>query len=456
MFRMTALAAQTGWTNWAGNVSCAPARVEYPTTPTEVAWVLERARAEGATVRPVGSGHSFTAAAQTDGVMIDLRVMTGLDGIEQLDAPPTGALPETCARVWVRAGTTLRDLNAVLARLGLAMPNLGDVDGQTLAGAVSTGTHGTGVGFTGIAGFVSAMRLVLPDGTLVECSRENRSDLFHAALVGLGALGIVVALRVDAVPAFRIRAEERPESLSAVSERIDALPSEADHVEFFWFPGTDRVSAKFNTRLAADDTSGSPLPSWRRVLDDELLSNGLFEGINRLGARAPRFVPTLNEVSARGLSSRTYTAGSADVFISSRRVKFRETEYALPIEAAGDVLREVVAELGRRRITATFPLEVRFAGADDVWLSTGYERRNVYIAAHEYAGSASDDYFDVLQDIFDAYEGRPHWGKLHCLDAARLAELYPRFGDVCRVRAEVDPDGLLSNPYLDRVLGPRG
>ncbi|WP_168583505.1 D-arabinono-1,4-lactone oxidase [Gephyromycinifex aptenodytis] len=444
------------WVNWAGNVSCTPARVEYPTTPTEVTWVLDRARQDGRTVRPVGSGHSFTPAAQTDGVLVDLRAMSGLDGIERLAAPPNDALPETCARVWVRAGTTLHDLNAMLAHLGLAMPNLGDIDGQTLAGAASTGTHGTGARFTGIAGFVSGLRLVLPDGNLVECSREDRSELFHAALVGLGAFGIVVALRVDVVPAFRIHAQERPESLAAVFERIDTLPGEADHVEFFWFPGTDRVSAKFNTRLAAHDLSGTPLPPWRRVLDDEVLCNGLFGGINRLGARMPRLVPALNEVSARGLSARTYTAGSSEVFISSRRVKFRETEYALPIEAAGDVLRAVVTELGRRRITTTFPLEVRFAGADDAWLSTGFERRNVYIAAHEYVGSASQDYFEVLQNIFDAYEGRPHWGKLHRLDAARFAELYPRFGDVRRVRADVDPDGLLRNPYLDRVLGPIG
>lgn len=446
--------APGSWSNWAGNVTCRPGRVEYATTAIEVADVLRRARDAGRRVRPVGSGHSFTPCAETDDVMLDLAAMTGLDGVEHLEAAPPGARPETCARVWVRAGTTLGALNSMLASLGLAMPNLGDVDGQTLAGAVSTGTHGTGLHFTGLAGFVSALRLVLADGSLVECSREEQSDLFHAALVGLGAFGVVVALRVDCVPAFRLRAEERPESLDAVLDRIETFPTEADHVEFFWFPGTDRVAAKFNTRLAADDDSGRPLPAWRRRLEDELLSNDLYEGVNRLGATMPRLVPALNAISARSLSARTYTAASADVFVSPRRVRFRETEYALPIEAAGEVVRELRRELDRHRMTVTFPLEVRFAGADDAWLSTGFERRNVYVAAHQYVRADHRAYFEVVEDVFAAYEGRPHWGKMHRLDAARLAELYPRFADAGRVRAQVDPDGLLRNAYLDRVLGP--
>ena len=457
MFRMTTeTSARASWRNWAGNIECRPARIEHPTTAVEVGWLLDRARQEGLPVRPVGSGHSFTAAAQTDGVLVDLRAMSGLDGVERCETPPPGSLPDTCARVWVRAGTTLGALNVLLAHLGLAMPNLGDVDGQTLAGAVSTGTHGTGLGFGGLASFVSGLRIVTPDGALLECTREERPELFHAAVVGLGAFGIVVALRVDAVPAFRMRAVERPERLDAVLARLDSLPGEADHVEFFWFPGTDRVSAKFNTRLAPEDEGGSALAPWRRVLDDEVMSNGLFEGVNRVGARVPRLASTLNAVSARGLSARTYTASSAEVFISPRRVRFRETEYAVPLEAAETVLRELVAQIDRHRVTTTFPLEVRFAGADDAWLSTGYERRNVYIAAHQYVRADHRAYFALVEDVMAAHEGRPHWGKMHRLGAEDLARLYPRFEDVRRVRAQVDPTGLLRNPYLDRVLGPVG
>lgn len=456
MFRMSVDTSAGTWRNWAGNVTCRPARVECPTTAVEVGWLLDRARQEGRTVRPVGSGHSFTPAAETGGVVVDLRAMSGLDGVEWCETAPAGARPDTRARVWVRAGTTLNALNALLAHLGLAMPNLGDVDGQTLAGAVSTGTHGTGGGFGGLASFVSALRIVLPDGTLVEGSREERSELFHAAVVGLGAFGIVVALRVDAVAAFRMRAVERPERLGDLLARIDTLPQEADHVEFFWFPGTDRVSAKFNTRLAPDEDGGRPLAPWRRILDDELLSNGLFEGVNRLGAKVPRLAPTLNAVSARGLSARTYAASSAEVFVTPRRVRFRETEYAVPREAAGAVLRELLTQLDRHRVTTTFPLEVRFAAADDAWLSTGYERANLYVAAHQYVRADHRAYFSLFEDVMAAHEGRPHWGKMHRLGADEFARLYPRFDDVRRVRAEVDPTGLLRNPYLDRVLGPVG
>ncbi len=459
MFRMSPQPDRTGgsWTNWAGNHTCAPARIAFPTTAVEVADVLARAREEGRTVRPVGSGHSFTAIAVTDDVMVDLRAMSGLDGVERLDTPERGDPSSgTVARVWVRAGTTLRALNATLAHLGLAVPNLGDIDAQTIAGAVSTGTHGTGAHLTGLAGFVSALRIVLPGGELVECSREQQPELFAAATVGLGAFGVVVALRLDCVPAFRLRACERPEPLDAVLGRIDTLPDEADHVEFFWFPGTDRVSAKFNTRVAPEDRSGAPLPQWRHLLEDEVVSNGVFEGLNRLGARVPRLVPILNTASARGLSTRTYTASSADVFISPRRVRFRETEYAMPVEAAGDVLRELRGELDRRRVTATFPVEVRFAAADDVWLSTAHRRRTVYVAVHQYHRVDHRALFALVEDVFAAHEGRPHWGKMHRLRAERLAELYPRFEDVRRVRAQVDPEGLLRNDDLDRVLGPVG
>lgn len=436
------------WRNWSGTAVARPAYRLAPRDEAEVARAVTFARERGLELRVVGGGHSFTPAAATEGVMLRLD---HLDAVERAEPLPGGG-----ALVTVGAGIRLGALNAELAARGLAMENLGDIDRQSIAGAISTGTHGTGARFGGLATQVAGVRLVGADGVVRETSAEREPELFEAARLSLGAVGVIVAVTLRTVPAFGLLAREEPWDLD---DALDALEGPSgwfattDHVDLYWFPFTRRAMVKRNFRVPIE-TAGPRLAPARRWLDDELLSNGVFEVVNRLASLAPRAVPSLNAVSARGLGARTYTAPSAEVYVTPRRVVFREMEYAVPREALREVLAEIDAWLSRSREPVPFPLEVRCAAADDVWLSTAHGRESAYVAVHQYHRLRHSRYFDAVEAIFTAAGGRPHWGKLHSLDADRLAGLYPRFEDFAAVRAAADPDETFTNPYTRRVLGP--
>lgn len=432
------------WRNWSRTATAQPAHRLAPRDEDDVATAVRLARDKGLAVRAVGGGHSFTPAAATDGILLNLD---RLDQVEHVEPLPDGG-----ALVTVGAGIRLHALNAELAARGYAMENLGDIDRQSLAGAVSTGTHGTGARFGGLATQVTGVRLVGADGQVRQATAQSERELFEAARLSLGAVGVLTALTLRVVPAYALLAREEPFPLDEVLESIDEWFATEDHVDVYWFPFTRRAMVKRNTRLPLD-ADGPRLSPARRWLDDELLSNTVFEGVNRLAATAPRLVPALNAVSARGLAARTYLAPSAEVFVTSRRVVFREMEYAVPRTALRGVLEEIDAWLRREREPVPFPLEVRCAAADDVWLSTAHGRDTAYVAVHQYHRMRHARYFQAAEAIFRAAGGRPHWGKMHSLDAATLAELYPRLTDFQAVRAAADPEGIFENMYTRRVLG---
>lgn len=430
------------WDNWARTVHAEPARIVSVHNTEDVVAAVTAARAEGLRVKAVGSGHSFTGAAYTDGVLLDLRPMTGL-----LQSDPVSG------RVRVRAGTTLHDLNRLLDVVGLVLTNMGDVDAQTISGAIGTGTHGTGAAFQGLAAGVTGLRIVTADGADVTCSAQERPELFEAARLGLGAYGLITEVELSCVPAFRVRAEESPASLSELLRHLDETMTSTDHVEFFWFPHTDGCLLKRNTRLAPGDDTGEPLPDWKRWLTRDFVDNTVFAGLNRALTLAPGATPRVNRLSAAAMSRSRFTARAHDVFISPRKVRFRESEYAVPRDAAPEILGYLARWFERTGEPVSFPLEVRYAAADDVWLSTAYQRDVAYIAIHQHVAHDHRRAFRAFEDVMARYDGRPHWGKLHRLDAARLGQLYPRFADAMAVRDVVDPDRVFANPYLDRVFG---
>jgi FAD-linked oxidoreductase len=434
--------ASGSWRNWAGTATANPARLVRPSDPDQIAAAVKDAERDGLPVRAVGAGHSFTSVAATDGVAVDLSRWTGIVAADQ----ETGL-------VTVRAGTTLRELNADLDELGLAMTNLGDIDAQTIAGAISTGTHGTGARYGGIATQIAGLELVLADGSLVSCSPIERPELFEAARIGLGAIGVLSTVTLHCEPAFVLAADERPEPIDALLERFDHLADTHDHVEFHWFPYGRNALVKRNDRRPIG-TEPAPLSPLRHYLEYELLENVALAGMCRLGRAVPRLVAPLHRTVDAVLSARTYSDLSHRVFVSTRNVRFVESEYALPRDALLDVLRELRRGIPTLADPVMFPLEVRVAAADDVWLSTAYGRDSAYIAIHQYLGMPYRQFFDLFESIVGNVGGRPHWGKLHSLDAARLAPLYPRFGDFRDVREAVDPAGRFTNPYLERVLGP--
>jgi L-gulonolactone oxidase len=429
------------WSNWSGTESTRLARVATPRSEAEVADELLRAADRGLRVKVIGAGHSFSGVAVTDGVQLRLGALSGITSIDATRGEAT-----------VRAGTPLHVLNDELAAFGYAMPNLGDIDRQSIAGATGTGTHGTGLRLQGLSAGIRALRLVLADGSVVDCSATREPDLFQAARLGLGALGIVTEITLAVVPAFLLHAVERPEPLSDVLAHLDVVAETNDHFEFYWFPHTDRTLTKRNNRVP-EGTTPKPLPAWRERLDDDLLSNRFFEVTNRVATRLPRTTRGINAVASRALSERQYTDWSHRVFVTARDVRFMESEWAFPRAALGEVLLELREWVDTHNEHISFPVECRLAAADDVWLSTAYERESCYVAIHRYHRQERGAYFDAFEAIATNHGGRPHWGKMHTRDAEYLREQYPRFDDFLAVRDRVDPKRRFANAYLERVLG---
>ena len=427
------------WRNWAGNQSMAPAAVAHPRSVDEVSQLVKQAAAAGRRVKAIGNGHSFTAIGLTDGVLVQLDRLDRLDRLVEADAA-TG-------RVVVQGGLPLRRLNALLAERGLGLTNLGDIDVQTVAGAISTGTHGTGRDSGALATQVVELEIVLADGSVVQCSADEQPELFSAARVSLGALGVVTAVTLQAEPAFLLTANERPMPMDEVLERFDEHVAANEHFELYWFPGTRTALTKRNNRASEP----APLGRVRRLFEDEVLANGLFGLTCWAARRAPRTVPGLNRLAARTMAPRIYTDVSHRVFTSPRRVRFVEMEYALPRSAVVDVLRALRRLPQAQRVS--FPIEVRVAPADDVPLSTAYGRDTAYVAVHVFRGDPYKGYFAAVEQLMKEAGGRPHWGKLHSLTADDLRERYPRFEEFTALRNRLDPERRFTNAYLDRVLG---
>jgi L-gulonolactone oxidase len=430
------------WSNWAGNQQATPARVETPRDTDDVVRTVKQAAAEGLRVKAVGAGHSFTGIAATDGVLLRLDALSGLREVDRRSGLVT-----------VGGGTPLHRLNSLLAAEGLAMSNLGDIDRQSISGAISTGTHGTGERLGGIATQVRGLEIVTGDGSVISCSATDHPELFSAARVGLGALGVVTAVTLQCEPAFDLRASERPLPVDDVMRDLDQLAADNEHVEFYWMPHTDMALLKENNRPRPGE-SGRPLGRGRTWFDDELIANTAFGLVCRVGRARPAVTPRLNRIVAKAISARTFTAPSYDVFVSPRRVRFVEMEYAVPRAAAADAFAAIRDVIERSKLDVSFPVEVRVAAADDIPLSTASGRDSAYFAIHMFQGIEFAPYFTAVEAEMRKLDGRPHWGKMHYRTAADLRPAYPRFDEFLAARDAVDPDRVFANAYLDTVLGP--
>ncbi|MDP9228916.1 MAG: FAD-binding protein [Actinomycetota bacterium] len=428
------------WRNWAGDQRCRPARIEAPAGRGELFEQVKRAAEAGQTVRAVGSGHSFSEAACTGGVMLDLR---RLDRVLDVD--------REAQLVKVEAGIEMRALSEAIWGYGLALENVGDIDRQSISGAVATATHGTGARWRNISSQIAAMELVLADGSTVELTGESDAGSLAAARVSLGALGVIATLTLRTVPAFTIRRLDSPLPLEETLERIDELAEGSDHFEFYVFPHTDRALIRNSERI--DDP---PRPR-NRILeygDEVVLENWMFGAIARLGRRFPSRIPALSRFVSRRLGNSSKQDRSYRVFASQRRIRFTEMEYAIPRADAAEAVRRVLDAAERAEPPVGFPIEVRFAAGDDADLSPAFERDSCYIAVHQFRGMAWEGYFRSVEAIMNEYGGRPHWGKRHFQTAETLAQRYPQWQRFGALRTRFDPEGCFRNGYVDRVLGP--
>lgn len=429
------------WQNWARSAQVKPLRVERPRSPEGVQRAVVAAVAQGLTIKAVGAGHSFTGIAVAPGVLLELDDLQGLVSADRASG-----------RVTLLAGTRLHRIPALLAPFGLAMENLGDIDRQSISGAISTGTHGTGAGFGGLAAQVVGATLVTAAGEFLRVDDEHNAEMLPAVALGLGALGILTEVTLQCVPAFAMEAIDEPAPLDDVLANLDHRVEASDHFEFYWFPHTDVALTKRQTRVP-ESTRRQPLPVIGRWIDETLLSNGVYRLVCAAGQVAPAITPPFNRLAVKLTGDRRYTELSHRVLTQSRTVRFREMEYALPADHVVPAFRAVRALIEQRGWRIEFPIEVRFAAADDRWLSTAHGRDTGYIAVHRYWRADPSEYFEAVEQIMLEHGGRPHWGKLHTLTADRLRESYPRFDDFTALRDQLDPDRRFTNRYLDRVLG---
>ncbi len=426
------------WKNWAGNEIAHPTSIETPRSEDELAQIVRQAADRGEKVKVPGSGHSFTPAAVTDGRLVRIEALQGIRSVDR-----------DKMEVRVGAGTTLNDLNRLLAAEGLAMANLGDIAYQTVAGAISTSTHGTGVKLTGLAAQVVGMRIIDGHGDVLACDENANPDVLEFARVSVGALGAISECTIRVMDAFRLQATEVPMKLDDVLNNIDELRLTNDHFEFFWIPHTKWALTKRNNRTMEPL---NPLPKVKGWIEKTFMENYAFGALCRVGRMKPSLIPKL-ATALPSSGSRSYINDSYKIFASPRLVRFYEMEHALPAASVAPALREIRDMIERKGYLLNFPIEVRFTASDDVPLSTAYGRESGYIAVHVYKGMEYTPFFKDVENILRRYDARPHWGKVHHRDAEELSGLYPRFSEFLSMRDRLDPQRTFANRYTERVFG---
>jgi FAD-linked oxidoreductase len=418
------------WSNWSGSVAAQPAAIERPRTEAELAAIVARSKK----VRVVGAGHSFMPLCETDDTLLSLSDM---EGEVEVSAD--------FSRASAPAGMSLAKLTQALWDNGASMINQGDVNPQALAGALATGTHGTGAELGTLSTAGRGFRLMMPDGSVVSCSAGENADLFQAARLSLGLVGIATRIEFDVLPAYHL--EERLETyrLDEVAERWDELAKQNRHVEFFVFPYSDIAMLKIL----------QPKPSEGEMREQADMDDSAFRKVCDFCTLFPFVTPLVQKKIIPANLKRRRVGPAYRIFPSERTVKFEEMEYELPRANGWPALREVIGWIRKKRLPVTFPFEFRIVAADDIWLSPFNGRIGASISMHQYARMPFQSLFVEAEKIFRSYDGRPHWAKRHTLAEADVHALYPDAGRFCEVRKGVDPDAKFANAHLAALFGAR-
>ncbi|WP_223589912.1 D-arabinono-1,4-lactone oxidase [Neobacillus bataviensis] len=428
---------QETWKNWSGIVQSKPSHLAFPASVEDVVSLVKRCKEEGQGIRVVGSGHSFTPVVHTNEVLVSLD---HLAGVEKVDAE------SQTVGVW--AGTKLSDLSAALHAQGWAQENLGDIDKQSIAGAISTGTHGTGMKLGSIATQAVEIQVVTAAGEVLTCNRESHPELFRALQVSLGMLGIMVKVTLRVIPATVLTYESKRLSLDECFENLKEFRDHYRNFEFFWFPHTDTVQVK----LMKEATNQLPSNRFWRDLNQMVMENALFGALSRVCRTVPSMSKTISRLSAKFVDTGKDVGYTHQLFTTTRLVRFNEMEYSVPTVWMETVVREIHQLVQENGYHVHFPVECRYVKGDDIWLSPAYGRDSAYIAVHMYKGMAHEKYFADVEAIFRRYNGRPHWGKLHTLQADDLTTLYPKIEDFKKIREQLDPNGMFLNDHLKKLF----
>ncbi len=425
------------WRNWNRNLACRPARIVWPGSVGEVVSLVRDARRAGRVLRPLGSGYSYTPLVETADDMVSLDRFTG---VERVDLAAGTAV--------VKGGTPLYRMIAELARHGAAIEGPGDIDRQTIAGATATGTHGTGIALGSLSSQVQAVTLVDGRGEVRTLDPGTAPELFSAARISLGALGIVVAATIRVMPLYHLRIERGPGVLADVLARLSDEVRNNRNFEFYWYPASDLVYYKRMNVVAPADGGDSVASRAVRWVDDYLVENLLVGASCEAVCRWPGTRDAWLRYARRLVPTTAIVQPASRAYPSVRLLRHHETEYAVPAERASEVIAALEVRLKAHRASTMIPIEFRFTAAEDMPLSPSYGRDIMYVAVHAYHREEYRDYFAVCEELLRSFDGRPHWGKLHGMGGAELRRRYPLWDDFVRARRQLDPNGVFLNDYL--------
>jgi len=420
---------RTSWRNWSGNQRANPRNIFSGSSDEELADFL---RATSDRVRPVGSGHSFSALTPTDGVIVETNSINAFVGYD-----------DTTGLATFGSGARLFEVSSDLDAIGRAWENLSDIDVQTMAGAFATATHGTGADLTAMHDCVEGFRMVAANGSILDVTRESNSDLFYAGLVGLGALGIITRYTIRTVPQYKLKRETHVLEIEEILDRIDEFSSDNRHFEFFYFPGTGIGAVILQNVTEESITEESPE-------DDEEALEALKMLRDKLG-----WAPWLRRRAAKSNMTMGLVEERVDIssymLAATRSTQFNEMEYHLPREEGVSTVRRVIKMLDRRK-DSYFPLEYRHVASDAAWLSPFKDGARASIAIHAGGAERFDYFFSDFEPMYLDRGGRPHWGKLHSLRRQQLGELYPEFERFSALRKDIDPTGKFLNEHLAELF----
>lgn len=426
------------WSNWSGGVTCKPAEFVTPRDEVELAAALRKCAAP---VRAPGTGHSFTPLNATTGTIIDLKDFDGLNGFDQTRNVATfgGATP-----IW--------EVGPLLHSAGAALKNMGDIDRQTLGGVVGTGTHGTGATLGSFSADVAHFRLVLADGSLIDCSPSENPEVFAAGRCAMGLFGVMTEIALYVRPAYKLIEKEFLLPTSELFTKLDSLVADNRHFEFFWFPYADVAICKTLNETDAP----APEPRDAQAMFQRGEASGsqarVFSVLNDVLPYAPFLLKPAHRFFSRMMPSPPKVRWSYEIFPNPRPVRFNEMEYAVPRAKGAQCVQEIAATIRKQKINTGFPIEYRTVAADDVWMSPFYKRDSATIALHQYHRVDTTRLFAQTEAVLRRYEGRPHWGKRHTRSAAELAQIYPEYARFCALRRTLDPSGKFLNPYLANLF----
>lgn len=428
----------TQWSNWSGNVTCQPLQIFKPNTEAQLQAFVKKANEENKRIRVVGSGHSFTPIAATNEYMLSLVNLQGLIHLNK---------EKLQATVW--AGTTIKQLGILLHEQGLAQINLGDIDKQSVAGATSTGTHGTGINFGSLSTQIIAITLVLANGEILQVNEQENTELLNAVRVGLGVLGIITQVTLQLTKSYKLEYKAAKGSLAQTLAQLEMYKQQNRNFEFYWFPYTDAVQLKFSneTQEPVQDSA------FKRYINQHLMENKALGLLCKIAAKFPSSFKKINKIMGAAIGSERKINYSHLVYATERAVKFKEMEYNIPAEYFVEAMLKIQDTIEKYNYNIFFPIECRWVQADSIWLSPAYQRASAYIAFHVYEGTEHQAYFKEMESICRAYNGRPHWGKMHTRTYEDLKPAYDKFNDFCALRKRLDPKGLLLNPHTAQIFG---